>query len=197
MKEVQSKLREQHRHNVNAAASAFLIFIFLLFFTCAFADLGGAFDKHITQELSAGVYEDGVLTEETTIHIDGIMDYLYFDDDGQNTYQHFSGKVSIGCLPETEDMEAWISWERDGYVKFSLDDGENSALGTSGTLPRSGYAYIDRSFFYMAFELSDGRIVSTGEKYVSLLALEDYYPLSLEYESVAPRTLLEWILNER
>lgn len=104
VKEVQSKLREQHRHKVNAAASAFLIFIFLLFFTCAFADLGGAFDKHITREISAGVYGDGVLTEETTIRIDGIMDYLYFDDDGQNSYQHFSGKVNIGCLPETAGM---------------------------------------------------------------------------------------------
>lgn len=74
---------------------------------------------------------------------------------------------------------------------------ENSALGPAGTLPCSRYAYIDRNFFYMAFELSDGRIISTDEKYVPLLALEDYYPLSLEYESVAPRTLLEWILNER
>ena len=69
------------------------------FFTCAFADLGGTFDKHITQELSAGVYENGVLTEETTMRIDGTMDYLYSDNDGQNSYQHFSGKVIIGCLP--------------------------------------------------------------------------------------------------
>ena len=195
VKEVRSKLKQRHRENMNAAAVIIFMFIFLLFFGCAFADKQGVFDEHITQELSAGIYTDGVLTDETTISIDGVIDPLYFDRDGQFSFQHFSGSVIIDCLPETENMEAWISWDRDGYVKFTLHDDERSVLAPHTAEKGSGYSYIDRNFFYMAFELADGRIISTREKYVPLLELEDYYPLELEYVSFGPRGLLDWIFN--
>ena len=195
VREVRSKLKQRHRDNLSAASVIIFLFLFLLFFGCAFADMRGAFDEHITKELTAGVYTDGVQTGEATINIDGIIDHLYFDRDGQFSFQYFSGSVTIDCLPETEGMDAWISWDRDGYVKFTLHDGEHSALVPHTAEKGSGYSYIDRNFFYMAFELADGRIISTNEKYVQLLGLEHYYPLELEYISLSPRGLLAWILN--
>ena len=194
IKEVGSKLRQRHRENMQAAAVIIFLFIILLFFGCAFADLGGAFDKPISRELTAGIYTDGIKTGETAISIEGTLDPLYFDADGQHSHQYFSGKVVIDCLPETEDMEAWISWDREGYVKFALDDGETSPLAPH-TAGSDGYSYIDRNFFYMAFKLADGRIISTHEKYVPLLEMQGYYPLELEYTSLGPRGLLAWMLN--
>ncbi len=195
VKEVRSKLKQRRQENLHIAAVIFFLFLFFLFWVSAFADMRGAFDEHVQKEITAGIYTDGVLTGETEITVDGIIDHLYFDNDGQFDHRHFSGEVIIDCLPETAGMDAWIAWGRDGYVKFVLDDGEVSPLAPH-TAKGDGYSYIDRNFFYMAFKLSDGRIISTHEKYVPLLELEDYYPLELEYTSFGPRTLLDWIFNK-
>lgn len=182
---VQSKLKEKHRRNMNEASAVALVFLFLLFFVFAFADLGGAFNKSIHRELSAVVYVDGSPYEETIISIDGEIDPLYMDSNGSHYYQRFIGTVSIVCLPETASETVSVAWHRDGYVHFGSGESYIGEL-----------AYVDKAMYEFAFALSDGTIISTHEKYVPLLQLEDYYPMHYGYMSYGARTLWEWIWNK-
>lgn len=158
------------RQIVTWAAEAFLLTLsaFLLF---GIADSLGYFSKKVFLECPAGIYENGVLTEETTVIIDGERHRLTGD---------FFGRFAIEAIPETcaENVTANIRWDYqfDGHNEIFYHRFSDFDIG--GPITRTDL-YISKDMNIFTFRLEDGRVIATHDHLVPLAMLDYYYPVDL------------------
>ena len=141
------------------------------FILLGIADSIGLLSQKVSQECSAGIYENGALTEEITVTIDGER-HLFTGD--------FSGRFAIAAIPETcsENVTANVRWDYqfDGHSEICYHRFSDFDIG--GPLSRADL-YISKDMGMFAFRLEDGRIISTHDHLVPLMMLDYYYAVDL------------------
>ncbi|MBQ2739646.1 MAG: helix-turn-helix transcriptional regulator [Oscillibacter sp.] len=151
-------------------AEGFLL-VMSAFILLGIADSIGLLSQKVSQECSAGIYENGALTEETTVTIDGERHRLTGD---------FSGRFAIAAIPETcaENVTANVRWDYqfDGHSEIFYHRFSDFDIG--GPLSRADL-YISKDMGMFAFRLEDGRIISTHNHLVPLMMLDYYYAVDL------------------
>lgn len=149
------------------------IFLMMLsaFILLAVADSTGLLSQKVSLEYPIGIYENGILTEETTVTIDGERHRLTGD---------FSGRFAIAAIEETcaENVTANIRWDYqfDGHNEIFYH--RFSDFDISGPLSRTDL-YISKDMSIFAFRLEDGRVISTHDHLVPLMMLDYYYAVDL------------------
>lgn len=143
-----------------AAVIGLLLFMLL--------DMAGAFDLPVKLTVPVGVYVDGELSEESSVHISGTRDVLKNDS--------FDGVFAIEYIEETcrDGATAGIRWIKDGHYQLItyiykgtfLDAGLESML------------YISQDMQDFGLRLEDGTVIATDAFYAKILELDGYYPLT-------------------
>lgn len=155
---------------ISRLASAFLLVVSacILF---AIADSLGAFDQEISMVLPIGIYEEGILVEESTVTIEGTCHYLTRD---------YYGSFAIEAIPETcaEDVHARIQWDDQFEGHHELSFFCFGQTWIEGPLSRADI-YISKEMDLFAFRMEDGRVIATHEHLVPLAMLDYYYPVDL------------------
>lgn len=144
-----------------AAAAALLVFVILY--------LAGAFVRPVELTVPVGLYVDGELVEESSVHISGTQDLL-------DNYR-FSGSFAVECIEKTcrDGASAGIVWREwsdgGGYQSITylyrgafLDAGIESML------------YISKDMRSFGLRLEGGGVIATDEFYAKVLELDGYYP---------------------
>ena len=151
---------------VSAAAQVFLLAMsaFILF---AIADSTGLLSKEVYLEVPLGIYEDGILVEETTVIIDGERHRLTGD---------YFGRFAIAAIEETcrEGVNATVRWNSKGKGCHEIFYSRPGQTWIDGPISRTEL-YISDDMRVLARRMDDGRILSTHEHLVALAILEHYY----------------------
>ena len=142
----------------------------------------GVFQEDISLTVTAGIYQDGERTGETTVTIDGYLDHL---EDRVNE-RSFWGTFAIEAAEETcrEKTYGNIFWRRgmmEGYQEIHWNR-PGLSWAEVGVQP-DGYVSPDLQRF--AVTLSDGRVVATDEPLAALQALTPCR-YALDWQAEAP-----------
>ena len=150
-------------------AEGFLL-VMSAFILLAIADSTGLLSQKVSLEYPIGIYENGALTEDTIVTIDGERHRLTGD---------FSGRFAIAAIEETcrDNVYASIRWDSpaDGYI--TLTYGQSGQFWIDGPLSRASI-YMSGNMESFAVRLEDGRVLSSVHQWVPLVTLENYYPLT-------------------
>lgn len=149
-------------------AEGFLL-VMSAFILLAIADSTGLLSQKVMLEYPLGIYENGILTGETTLTVSGERHRLTKD---------YSGRFAIAAIEETcrDNVYASIRWNypADGYI--TLTYGRSGQFWIDGPLSRA-YIYMSGNMESFAVRLEDGRVLSSVHQWVPLVTLENYYPL--------------------
>ncbi|MBQ4649188.1 MAG: helix-turn-helix transcriptional regulator [Firmicutes bacterium] len=155
------------RRNIVSLVAGLICLIMSVFVMYAVLDYSGAFLENISQEVMADIYENGKVTGETKIYMEGTY------KDGRN--KSFWGKFHVEVLPVTADekLTASIKWDKgsmNGFPQiYYYRDGMN--LVETGIKQK---LYISDNMKNFAFELEDGRIIATSEALAVLEGMEGW-----------------------
>lgn len=126
------------------------------------------FNQKLTHEISAGIYEDGVVTRETTVLIDGEKsNYLFRDDDS------FEGEFHILSYKKTggNGMKANIKWDKKHNIQKLL-------YFQNATFPSMDIIHeliINEQMTEFALMLKDGSVIATSDDLYELYIKHIYY----------------------
>ena len=128
----------------------------------------GVFQEDISLTVTAGIYQDGERTGETTVTIDGHLDHL---GDRMNK-RSFWGTFAVEAAEKTcrEGTYGSVSWgreETEGYQEIYW--GRAGVTRVETEVQPDCYVSPDLQRF--ALTLSDGRVVATDETLAALQAL--------------------------
>lgn len=128
------------------------------------------FNQNINQEISANIYENGVVTGETTVVIDGEKtNYLFHDD------EEFYGKFHILSYEKTgrKDMHSSIRWSSDANIQklTHFQNGSFPSMDLISTL------IINDEMTQFALMFTDGTVIATSDEIHQLYTKHiSYYP---------------------
>lgn len=142
----------------------------------------GVFQEDISLTVTAGIYQDGERTGETTVTIDGHLDHL---GDRMNK-RSFWGTFAIEAVEKTcrEKTYGNIFWRRgvmEGYQEIRWN--RPGLSWTEVGVRPDGYVSPDLRYF--AVTLADGRVVATDEALAALQALTPCR-YALDWQEEAP-----------
>lgn len=154
---------------ITGLASTFLLVVSALFLL-VIADSLGLLCRDIYLEIPVGVYENGVLAEQTTATIDGERHILTGE---------YSGRFAVDAIPETcaENVSAQICWDHFFEGHNVIRYYQPGQTWIYGPLSRTDL-YISKDMTVFALQLDDGRVLSTSESLVPLAALDYYYAVN-------------------
>lgn len=143
-----------------AAVIGLLLFMLL--------DMAGAFDRPVELTVPVGVYVDGELAEESSVHISGTRDVLKNDS--------FDGVFAIEYIEETcrDGATAGIRWIKDGHYQLITYNYKGTFLDTG----LESMLYISQDMQDFGLRLEDGTVIATDAFYAKILELYGYYPLT-------------------
>ncbi|MBQ9979708.1 MAG: helix-turn-helix transcriptional regulator [Oscillospiraceae bacterium] len=146
-----------------------IMFCYVMF---AILDHSGAFREEIYLEIPAGVYIDGVRTEDTSVIIDGSVSRL--------KDKNFWGRFAVEAIEKTTRDYVKAAVYRNAYGD-GLHGLEYYVTGelwieNSKAVPESSI-YISEDMTAFAFQLADGRIIATSDALAALRQLGWNYPL--------------------
>ena len=143
-----------------AAVIGLLLFMLL--------DMAGAFDLPVKLTVTVGVYVDGELSEESSVHISGTRDVLKNDS--------FDGVFAIEYIEETcrDGATAGIRWIKDGHYQLITYIYKGTFLDTG----LESMLYISQDMQDFGLRLEDGTVIATDAFYAKILELDGYYPLT-------------------
>ncbi len=130
------------------------------------------FSKEIHHELSAGVYIGGEHIADTDVVIDGKRHCF--------VNRGFNGRFAIDYIEKTcrDQAVARIDWHKDddhcGVVSMSY-----FCYGQFDYVDMDWYVYMSPTMENFAIEFADGVIIATSDNLAQLIALDWYYPLTL------------------
>lgn len=157
--------RKKSLKNISTVLAAIFLIPFLGFIILVALEYSGAFQKEISCEIPAFIYENGVKTGETVVVIDGSLRTA-----GEKSFQ---GKFYIEGVETTgrEQVSGYITWDRivEGYQEIRYYRPGNLELDAG--IKRDLYISPDMQQF--ALELKDGRIVATNDCLAKLQAIEE------------------------
>ncbi len=128
------------------------------------------FNQNINQEISANIYENGVVTGETTVVIDGEKtNYLFHDD------EEFYGKFHILSYEKTgrKDMHSSIRWNSEENIQklTYFQNGSFPSMDLISTL------IINDEMTQFALMFTDGTVIATSDEIHQLYTKHiSYYP---------------------
>ncbi len=128
------------------------------------------FNQNIKHEISASIYENGVVNGETTVFIDGEKsNYLFRDDES------FSGKFHILSYEKTgrEDMQAGIRWGNERNIQ-RLTYFQNASFPDIDVI---GTILINEEMTQFALMYTDGTVIATSDEIYKL------YTAHISYDS--------------
>lgn len=143
-----------------AAVIGLLLFMLL--------DMAGAFDRPVELTVPVGVYVEGKLAEESSVHISGTRDVLKNDS--------FDGVFAIEYIEETcrDGATAGIRWIKDGHYQLITYIYKGTFLDTG----LESMLYISQDMQDFGLRLEDGTVIATDAFYAKILELDGYYPLT-------------------
>lgn len=143
-----------------AAVIGLLLFMLL--------DMAGAFDRPVELTVPVGVYVEGKLAEESSVHISGTRDALKNDS--------FDGVFAIEYIEETcrDGATAGIRWIKDGHYQLITYIYKGTFLDTG----LESMLYISQDMQDFGLRLEDGTVIATDAFYAKILELDGYYPLT-------------------
>lgn len=115
------------------------------------------FNKNINQEISAQIYENGVVTGETKVVIDGERSHYLFTDN-----ESFHGKFYILSYEKTgrENMTASVEWNNEENIQRLLyfQNGTFPSMDIVNTL------IINDEMTEFALMFTDGTVAATSDE---------------------------------
>lgn len=143
-----------------AAVIGLLLFMLL--------DMAGAFDRPVELTVPVGVYVEGKLAEESSVHISGTRDVLKNDS--------FDGVFAIEYIEETcrDGATAGIRWIKDGHYQLITYIYKGTFLDTG----LESMLYISQDMQDFDLRLEGGTVIATDAFYAKILELDGYYPLT-------------------
>ncbi len=143
-----------------AAVIGLLLFMLL--------DMAGAFDRPVELTVPVGVYVEGKLAEESSVHISGTRDVLKNDS--------FDGVFAIEYIEETcrDGATAGIRWIKDGHYQLITYIYKGTFLDTG----LESMLYISQDMQDFGLRLEGGTVIATDAFYAKILELDGYYPLT-------------------
>lgn len=131
-------------------------------------DMAGAFDRPVELTVPVGVYVEGKLAEESSVHISGTRDVLKNDS--------FDGVFAIEYIEETcrDGATAGIRWIKDGHYQLITYIYKGTFLDTG----LESMLYISQDMQDFGLRLEDGTVIATDAFYAKILELDGYYPLT-------------------
>jgi hypothetical protein len=126
------------------------------------------FNQNINQEISANIYENGVLTGETTVSIDGEKsNYLFRDEES------FNGRFYILSYEKTgrDGMFAHIAWKNDEHIQ-SLIYYQNATYPSMDIIST---IIINEEMTQFALMCTDGTVIATSDEIHKLYTKHIYY----------------------
>jgi hypothetical protein len=119
------------------------------------------FNKNIKQEVSANIYENGVVADKTIIFIEGEKSNYLFRNDNS-----FSGKFHILSYEKTgrEDMQAGIKWGYEQNIQRLLYY-QNASFPDMDVI---GTILINDEMTQLALTLKDGTVIATSDEIYTL-----------------------------
>jgi len=115
------------------------------------------FSSKINQEITAIIYENGIVTGETTVHMSGKKSNYLF-----SYKENYWGIFYIDFYEKTrrDSMNARISWiSKDILQKITYS--QNASFPLIGEI--SPFMLINKKMDKFALEFADGRIIATSE----------------------------------
>ena len=133
------------------------------------------FNKNINLEISAHIYESGVVTGETKVVIDGERSNYLFTDD-----ERFYGKFNILSYEKTgrEDMFASIQWNNDDNIQ-QLTYFQNATFPSMEIIST---LIVNEKMTQFALMFRDGTVIATSDEVYKL------YTAHISYDSDAGST---------
>lgn len=119
------------------------------------------FNQKIVQEISANMYENGVITDKTTIFMEGEKsNYLFHNDES------FNGRFHILSYEKScrEDMKAGIEWGHEQNIQRLLFY-QNASLLDMDVI---GTILINEKMTQLALMLKDGTVIATSDEIYTL-----------------------------
>jgi hypothetical protein len=119
------------------------------------------FYSNINQEITANIYEDGVVTGETTVFIEGERSNYLFSKE-----QNYWGRFYIDCFERTgrDGMNAGIRWNFGG----THDTIQKITYSQNATFPLTNeiapFILINEEMNQFAVEFADGRIIAVSDE---------------------------------
>ena len=155
----------------NIETVVFLLIVFLMLSRVSF-------DRKIKQEIPAHIYENGIITGETTVVIDGERSNYLFTDE-----ERFSGKFHILSYEKTgrPEMNAGIHWPSDENIQdiLYLQNGTFPSMDIIRTL------MINDKMTQFALMFADGTVIATSDEIYQL------YTKHISYNSDTGVTSIE------
>lgn len=128
------------------------------------------FNQNVNHKISALIYENGVVTRETTVRIDGEKsNYLFRDDDS------FDGKFHILSYKKTgsKGMKANVKWDKEHNI-------QNILYFQNATFPSMDIIHeliINEEMTKFALMFKDGSVIATSDD------LYELYIKHISYDS--------------
>ncbi len=119
------------------------------------------FYSNINQEITANIYENEVVTGETTVFMDGERSNYLFTKE-----QNYWGRFYIDCFERTgrDGMNTGIRWNFGGRP----DTTQRITYLQNGTFPLTNkialHMLINKEMNQFALEFADGRIIATSDE---------------------------------
>ena len=119
------------------------------------------FYSNINQEITANIYENGVITGETTVFMEGERSNYLFSKE-----QNYWGRFYIDCFERTgrDGMNASIRWNfgsgSDTTQKITYSQNASFPL-TNEIAP---FMLLNKEMNQFAVEFADGRIIAASEE---------------------------------
>ena len=126
------------------------------------------FNQNIKHEVSANIYENGSITDKTTILIDGEKsNYLFHNDES------FSGKFHILSYEKTgrEDTKAGIEWGDEQNIQRLLYY-QNATFPDMDVIST---ILINEEMTQLALMLTDGTVIATSDEIYKLYTDHVFY----------------------
>lgn len=136
------------------------------------------FNQNIKQEISANIYENGVVTGETNVFIDGEKsNYLFRNDDS------FNGKFHILSYEKTgrDNISAHIAWDNDEHIQRLI----YYRNATFPSMDIISTLIINEKMTQFALMFTDGTVIATSDEIYKL------YTQHISYDPDTGSTYIE------
>lgn len=135
------------------------------------------FSSGINQEIPAKIYENGIVTGETTVYMEGERSNYLFSDE-----ENYRGRFYIECFERTgrDNMSASIWWNISSDPDYlqKLLYSQNASFPLTGEI--APFLLINKEMNQFAVEFADGRIIATSEDiYQEYMDLPHYWASSV------------------
>lgn len=164
--------KAKKKKSISTVIATMLLTAFVLGMFYVMLEEAGVHMKKVQFEVPADIYQNGEIVGETTVVIDGRVNWI--------TYGYFNGKFAIEYVEKScrDSVQSVINWNYfgNGYNEIMYWNYGEPLINEEELVDK---IYISEDMHTFALQLPDGTVISTSESLVPLIMLDYRYSVNI------------------